>query len=351
MFERLSVMIVEDSPFFRGMLAEILRALGVGRIHAFEEGGQAIEHLRLVKKNPNAQAMGTDLIISDWIMSPIDGAMLLRWVRQHEESPDRFIPFIMISGAADSAKVHAARDLGASEFLAKPFSVKGVADHLLAVIDAPRPLIFSKTYFGPDRRRQRRPWNDAERRMAKEGGDLEVVYSGSRLKSLNPRAKAFRFELPNRLRERIAGIGRTGPLTIDPDLLHVAEQQLDRMETDYSDWVRGSIIKLRDSLKEAQQDDIRKRATHVQVINRIAHDLRGQGSTFGYPLITIFGRSLYECTLDIGEVSDQLLEFVRTHVDGIQAVIRDKIKGDGGPMGKDLVASLELARERLMVVP
>jgi CheY-like chemotaxis protein len=347
-FERLSVLIIEDSPFFRGMLAEILRALKVGRIVVMEEGGAAITHLRSIGKNAAAaQALVPDLIICDYLMSPINGAMVLRWVRQSEDSPDRFIPFVMISGAADGDKVREVRDLGVTEFLAKPFSVKAVANHLIAAIDGPRPFIYTRDYFGPDRRRQVRPYNDVDRRIATEK-DLEILYSGSRLRSVNPNAKAFVFKLPNRLREKIAGIGR-GPLVIDPSLLQQAEQQLDRMEEDYSDWVRGSIQQLYEAHRAGKALDPRKRLIPIQTINKIAHDLRGQGSTFGYPLITVFGRSLYECTLDISEASDQLFEFIRTHIDGINAVIREKIKGEGGQMGKDLITSLERARDRLMV--
>lgn len=348
MFERLSVLIIEDSPFFRGMLAEILRALKVGRIVAMEEGGAAITHLRSIGKNAAAaQALVPDIIICDYLMSPISGPMVLRWVRQSEDSPDRFIPFVMISGAADGDKVREVRDLGVTEFLAKPFSVKAVANHLIAAIDAPRPFVYTRDYFGPDRRRQVRPYNDVDRRVAKEG-DVEILYTGTRLRSVNPNAKAFMFKLPNRLREKIAGIGR-GPLTIDPQLLQQAEQQLDRMEEDYSDWVRGSIQQLYDAHRSGRTLDPRKRIVPIQAINSIAHDLRGQGSTFGYPLITVFGRSLYECTLNISEASDQLFEFIRTHIDGINAVIRDKIKGEGGQLGKELVASLERARDRLLV--
>lgn len=343
-------MVVEDSAFVRGMITEILRALKVGKVVPAPEGGEAIQILRQVSKNPMAAGtLGVDIIMSDYVMSPINGAMLLRWVRQHEDSPDRFVPFIMVSGAADRDKVRESRDLGVSEFLAKPFSVKGVADHLLAVIDTPRPFIYTRDYFGPDRRRQQRPYDaGVDRRVAKPG-DLEVIMSGQRLRSLNNQAKAFMFKLPNRLRDKIAGLGG-GPMRIDPTLLQAAEKQLDRMESDYSDWVLGTMRQLAEEHRKAQVDDIRKRAQHVVQINKLAHDLRGQGSTFGYPLITVFGRSLFECTTDVGDVSDQLLEFVRTHIDGINAVVREKIKGPGGELGTELVKSLERAREKFTIV-
>lgn len=347
--ERLSLLVVDDSSFVRMMMAEILRALKVGRVVLASDGSEAIGILKQATKNKAAAGvLSFDIILSDFVMSPINGAMLLRWVRQHEESPDRFVPFVMVSGAADSDKVRESRDLGVTEFLAKPFSVKSVAEHILAAIDAPRQFVFSSDYFGPDRRRQKRPWNGKERRII-SADQIEVVHSGSRLKgSTNKGAKVFIFKLPNRLREKIAGIGKSGPLELDIELLKEAEQQLDRMESDYADWVRGSLKQLMDLYDVlVVADDMRKRANVVANINRLAHDLRGQGSTFGYPLITVFGRSLHDCTANVADVTAQLIEFIKAHLDGINAVIREKVKGSGGTMGNDLVASLETAREKL----
>ena len=348
MLERLSLLVVEDSSFARYMLSEILRALKVGRIVAAKDGGEAIAMLRESSAAYHAgAALGFDLVLSDYVMSPINGAMLLRWLRQHEESPDRFLPFIMVSGAADSENVREARDLGVSEFLAKPFSVRSVADHLIAVIDNPRFFVYNADYFGPCRRRQRRPWSSVDRRVI-DPGDIEVVYSGQKLKSINRKTKVFHFNLQNRLREKISGLGQSGPLSIDPEIMAAAEQQLDRMESDYSEWVKNSLQQLSTAFQQAQAEELpRKRAPMVMQINRIAHDLRGQGSTFGYPLITVFGKSLYETTVSRGEASDQLISFIGSHIDGINAVIRDRIKGTGGEIGGELIHSLEVAKQRL----
>ena len=63
------------------------------------------------------------------------------------------MPFIMISGAADQHNVHDARDAGANEFVAKPFTIGSVFGRIQAVIDRPRQFVATRNYFGPDRRR------------------------------------------------------------------------------------------------------------------------------------------------------------------------------------------------------
>jgi two-component system, chemotaxis family, chemotaxis protein CheY len=46
-----------------------------------------------------------------------------------------------------------ARDAGVTEFLAKPISAKALYQRIVNVVVSPRPFIKTKSYFGPDRRR------------------------------------------------------------------------------------------------------------------------------------------------------------------------------------------------------
>ncbi len=86
-----------------------------------------------------------------------------------------------------------------------------------------------------------------------------------------------------------------------------------------------------------------ERTTNFEEINLIAHELRGQGGTFGYPLITVFGKSLYELTKPPCRQDDASLEIVKAHIDTMRAVLRDKIEGDGGEVGQMLFKALKMA--------
>lgn len=176
--QRVSVLVVDDNSYMRSLLLNSLKALGVGQVKTVGHGGDAIDLLKLMGTDPmRAGLMSLDVVYSNWQMSPVDGVMLLRWVRRHKESPDRFIPFVMVTGYADRDKVAEARDLGVTEFMAKPFSVDAVAQRLLQVIERPRPFIHTSTYFGPDRRRQQLGFQGEDRRHLREGDEgVEVVY-------------------------------------------------------------------------------------------------------------------------------------------------------------------------------
>jgi hypothetical protein len=75
--------------------------------------------------------------------------------------------------------VTVARDAGVTEFLAKPISAKGLYQRILNVVASPRPFIKTKTYFGPDRRRNtNNAYIGPERRV---GGEVEVLQQPSLL--------------------------------------------------------------------------------------------------------------------------------------------------------------------------
>lgn len=176
-FDRFSVLVVEDNSYLSTLVLQCLKAIGVGNVRQASDGGQAIDILKMMKKDPTkAGLMSVDLIISNWQMSPVDGLLLLRWVRRHKDSPHRFIPFIMLTGYADREKVAQARDMGVTEILAKPFSVTTIAKRLLQAIDRPRQFVHTPDYFGPDRRRRDEGGPGKRERRVMTEDQIEIIY-------------------------------------------------------------------------------------------------------------------------------------------------------------------------------
>ena len=176
-FSRCNVFLVEDHIYVRNTFEDLLRHFQFERVSVAENGEAAIDYLKTMKQAGNA---GPDIIISDLVMSPINGLPLLRWTRTAKESPNRMVPFVMLSGAADRDYVASARDLGVTEFIAKPFSAASVYEHILQVIDFPRQFVTTQRYFGPDRRRRESGPPGDEQRTVKEE-DITVVYSADKV--------------------------------------------------------------------------------------------------------------------------------------------------------------------------
>ncbi|HVZ00863.1 MAG TPA: hypothetical protein VHA35_15250 [Dongiaceae bacterium] len=93
-------------------------------------------------------------------------------------------------------------------------------------------------------------------------------------------------------------------------------------------------------LKTAREDSA-ARPANVKEIYGIAHNLKGQGTSFGYPLITRIGQSLCQLTRRERDFSDGDLGIVQAHLDAIRLILAKDIKGEGGEVGNKLAARLE----------
>ena len=144
-FDRLSVLIVEDNMQMRLLIAQVLKAMGVGRISQADGGERALALIRTNKP---------DIIITDWLMEPMDGLELTRRIRQDPKSPARLAPIILMTGYSAHSRVTQARDTGVTEFLVKPFTADALAKRIAHVITLPRDFIAAPKYTGPDRRRK-----------------------------------------------------------------------------------------------------------------------------------------------------------------------------------------------------
>lgn len=346
--ERFHILLVEDNAFVRNTLEDLLRYFKIEQIKTAKNGEEAIATLKEMKLS---QHPGPDIILSDLIMSPINGQLLLRWVRTAKESPNRFVPFIMVSGAADREYVASVRDLGVTEFLAKPFSVNSVYEHIAHVIHRPRPFIATQEYFGPDRRRTAgaRRVGGGDNRRRDNDEHVTTVYTSKKVTKAKNVSDVWCFRLPNTLKEKAGGGTGSEIPEIPADMLEQAEQSLERAVLDFTTWAQEYLKNLGGLCDEARDDEI-KRISKFSEINNLAHELRGQGGTFGYPLISVFGKMLYESTREGCPITDNQVEIVRAHIDAMRAVIRDKVAGSGGDVGKELLKSLKQAIRRYEVI-
>ncbi|MBL6959178.1 MAG: response regulator [Rhodospirillales bacterium] len=166
--ERLNFLIVDDNKHMRALVKSILHALGVKSCLEASDGADAFKELR---------HFPADIIICDWNMSPLDGLDFVRLVRTGKDSPNPFVPIIMLTGHTEMNRVLEARDSGVHEFLAKPISAKKLYSRVRSIIERPREFVRAGMYFGPDRRRAASSnYKGSERRKqdSEGGGDGEL---------------------------------------------------------------------------------------------------------------------------------------------------------------------------------
>jgi len=186
--------------------------------------------------------------------------------------------------------VEDARDAGANEFIVKPFTPQKVAQRLLSVINHPRDFYHCESYFGPDRRRRDVEPPFIERRKRLEEQIQTTFPTHHQPKLLRGDDEVWRYKLVNTLRGRVGGDSAQLP-SVDKESIAEAGEVIRGSHADYDAWLARALSQLTKLVDRAEKKPGAARPARA-AITRIAVDLRGHGVMFGYPLISVVGKSL-----------------------------------------------------------
>jgi CheY-like chemotaxis protein len=157
-FNKLRFLVADDSQHMRRIIRALLHGFGSREVYEAEDGVAALEAFN--QYTP-------DIVIIDWAMPMFDGLEFARAIRQPDTNASPFTPIIMLTAHSERKRVTAARDAGVTEFMVKPISPAGLHRRIVNVVANPRRFIRTKTYFGPDRRRNSAPsYTGPERRKS-----------------------------------------------------------------------------------------------------------------------------------------------------------------------------------------
>jgi hypothetical protein len=146
-------------------------------------------------------------------------------------------------------------------------------------------------------------------------------------------------QTPNTLQARVGG----GRFSLDADAVARAEAALKSLSGQFAQWMQDELDKL-----EAARSDVRAKGLTAETGEALymrAHDLKGLGATYEFPLVTRIAASLCKLIDDPATRTSAPMPLVDGHIDAIKAAVRDGIKTDDHPVGKALVEELE-ARTR-----
>lgn len=111
----MKILLVDDADVFRQSVANLLRL----RSHDVIEATNGLDGVKL------ARAHLPDVVVSDIVMSQVDGYAMTAVLRQHPTTAD--IPLVLITGEADLKGMRKGMTLGADDYIAKPFKMDELA--------------------------------------------------------------------------------------------------------------------------------------------------------------------------------------------------------------------------------
>jgi hypothetical protein len=125
---------------------------------------------------------------------------------------------------------------------------------------------------------------------------------------------------------------------------------------DYEDMIaqaEAAVAALRDSYREQLVSDaatlaelwsgLERGAAPAEVLHEvhaIAHNVKGQGGSFGYDLVTSIGASLCDFIRSGDRTTPDGLNIVHAHIKILKMVGENDISGTGGETGERIVAKL-----------
>ncbi len=141
---------------------------------------------------------------------------------------------------------------------------------------------------------------------------------------------------PNTLMKAKTGRGRVTP---DTQAIERAEAAIKTIGDDFATWAQSDLDELDKALAAARKNPDQQE-DYITEIFRRAMELKGQGGSFGYDLISQVGDSLKKFTDSRSEANPRDVEIIAAHVDAMRVVMVEDIKGDGGDVGRAIVDSL-----------
>lgn len=322
---------IDPDKDFISLTKNILRTFGFVDVDVSEDGKDAIRKMR---------TKDYDLVICDWKMSPMSGLEFIDYMRRDKDSPDVFIPIIMLTARAELSNIRKARDLGVTEFLAKPFTINALRQRIISVVERPREFVIAKNYCGPSRRRKRADIKQKERRGGKgrkssEEHGVRIVHQGE-AKIISPS-----FKLKRKL-----GAGNNIEKIISLEKIKEAEVFIQKEEKSFVERVLDTINILHRKFEVFMSHFLMNKNSHetqvlLEEFSDIALKIKGLSGIFGYSLATSVAKTLFEfCTVSKLRTKKDL-EIIDVHIDALETIYKKNIKGEYGEIGRTLISELE----------
>jgi hypothetical protein len=140
------------------------------------------------------------------------------------------------------------------------------------------------------------------------------------------------FTPPNVLKAKVGNGG------LDSAAITRGEEAIDGLKDKFGDWIAVDVDRLvqRRDVYQAQSND-----HSLSDLYRASHDLRGQASTFDFPLVARLASSLCKLTDDTSYGLELPADLINAHVDAIKIIVRDGIKDPTDQTAATLAVELE----------
>ena len=147
---------------------------------------------------------------------------------------------------------------------------------------------------------------------------------------------------PNIMKKKLGG----GLPKLDRKLIGRAERAVESLKDDFDNWLNDEILELQTISAQYRDNPSDKNLGDALFI--CAHDLRGLGGTYSYPVITRLATSLSKLT-EHAEIRAKVpYSLIEAHINAIRAAVAQNIKTDDAGVAASLSEELEQQTRRIV---
>ncbi len=105
-----------------------------------------------------------------------------------------------------------------------------------------------------------------------------------------------------------------------------AENFMETQEINYPTWLDDDLKNLKNTFKKINPNSNNQPKNLLNDIFKISLEIKGQGGSYGYPLISYVADNI--CTLldSIPKISSKDIEIIRIHIDLLSIIAKNRIK-------------------------
>jgi chemotaxis protein histidine kinase CheA len=139
---------------------------------------------------------------------------------------------------------------------------------------------------------------------------------------------------PNKLKAKTGSIP-----AVNPEAIRRAEEALEQVKSEFRDWLTEEVRKLERAHAAVHASGLDGEPGKALFV--VAHDLRGLGSTYEFPIVTRLAKSMCKLIETAERRASAPRALVDAHVGAIRAALMQNIRSDTDMVGRELVEELE----------
>ena len=120
-----------------------------------------------------------------------------------------------------------------------------------------------------------------------------------------------------------------------------AEAAVAALADSFLEWITADLDKAKQALETAKEKPDANQA-ELREIFGVVHNVKGQGGSFGYDLLTKIGGSMCDyLRSETATASEKQLKVIAAHFAVIDFVLEKNIQGSGGDVGTQLIGKIQ----------